>query len=145
MKHGYCAAASSADRPSGTAEQRARWYFGVPLPVEPDVSLIPVPGGTDGPREVALRTATPGLSLAWKLDWLLAHAVPPPKDLYDAWLLAGRVGPDAGLPGGGAPHRLDRLADLRFDPDAFEEACPRADGPPARYVRELLERLGADA
>ncbi|GGV40215.1 hypothetical protein GCM10010182_75960 [Actinomadura cremea] len=129
--------------PHGTLQ--VDFSFGVPLPVEPVVSLIPVPGGTGGPREVALRTATPGLSLAWKLDWLLADAVPLPKDLYDAWLLAGRVGPAAGLAGGGVPHRLDRLADLRFDPDAFEEACPRADGRPARYVRELLERLGADA
>ncbi|MEV5826413.1 nucleotidyl transferase AbiEii/AbiGii toxin family protein [Spirillospora sp. NPDC052242] len=118
--------------------------FGERLPVEPDVVLVPVPDGPDAlgePREVPLRCATPALSLAWKVHWLLSEYAPQPKDLYDAWLLAGHVGLDTGLVDGLTPRRLEGIGLLRLDPEEFENACPQADGPPARYVRELAERL----
>lgn len=138
----------SEDGPHGTVQ--ADFSFGERLPVEPDVVLVPVPGGPDdldgtegagASREVPLRCATPALSLAWKVHWLLTDDAPRPKDLYDAWLLAGHVGLDANLVDGLTPLRLEWIGLLRCDAEEFENACPQAGGPPARYVRELAERL----
>ncbi|OLT20826.1 hypothetical protein BJF79_15795 [Actinomadura sp. CNU-125] len=127
---------SSDDGPRGTVQ--VDFSFGEPLPVEPEVALVPLPGRGS---EVPVRCATPGLSLAWKVTWLLTDDRPQPKDLYDAWLLAGHVGLDGDLE---VPvrRRLDRLRDLEVGAAVFADACPQVDGPPARYVRELAERLG---
>lgn len=45
---------------------------------------------TAGHGEIALSAASPELSLAWKLLWLLTDAYPQGKDLYDAVMLAER-------------------------------------------------------
>ncbi|MEV6835419.1 nucleotidyl transferase AbiEii/AbiGii toxin family protein [Streptomyces sp. NPDC051133] len=58
------------------------FVFNERLPEEPEP--LELPGGT------VLRAATPGLSLAWKLMWLLTDLHPQGKDLYDAVLLAER-------------------------------------------------------
>jgi hypothetical protein len=55
--------------------------FNEPLAEEPVITEIP-PAGT------LMRTASAMLSLAWKLDWLMADDYPQGKDLYDAMLLA---------------------------------------------------------
>ncbi|WP_158642317.1 nucleotidyl transferase AbiEii/AbiGii toxin family protein [Actinomadura sp. WAC 06369] len=120
---------------------QADFSFGEPLPAEPDLVLVPVPGGVDGPHEVPLRCAAPGLSLAWKVRWLLADSVPQPKDLYDAWLLAGDARLDTGLVDGLEHFDPEQIKLLRIDARRFADACPQADGPPERYVRELAERL----
>ncbi|MEV7724085.1 nucleotidyl transferase AbiEii/AbiGii toxin family protein [Streptomyces sp. NPDC087917] len=52
----------------------------LPAPPEP----VELPGGA------AVRAASPALSLAWKLLWLVSDMHPQGKDLYDAVLLAER-------------------------------------------------------
>ncbi|MFH8768585.1 nucleotidyl transferase AbiEii/AbiGii toxin family protein [Streptomyces sp. NPDC085866] len=56
--------------------------FGEELPEPPEPAQLP-----GGP---VLLAATPALSLAWKLMWLIDDAYPQGKDLYDAVLLAER-------------------------------------------------------
>ncbi|WP_333762200.1 nucleotidyl transferase AbiEii/AbiGii toxin family protein [Streptomyces sp. IBSBF 2390] len=57
------------------------FVFNEPLPEEPEP--VRLPGGT-------LLGATPALSLAWKLMWLVNDVHAQGKDLYDAVLLAER-------------------------------------------------------
>ncbi len=47
-----------------------------------------MPIAVDGSKPAELRTASPELSLAWKLLWLENDTYPQGKDLYDATLLA---------------------------------------------------------
>jgi hypothetical protein len=58
------------------------FVFGEKLLEEP--CLVELPGGG------VLQAATPELSLAWKVTWLVSDAYPQGKDLYDAVLLAER-------------------------------------------------------
>ncbi|MFB7651445.1 MULTISPECIES: nucleotidyl transferase AbiEii/AbiGii toxin family protein [unclassified Streptomyces] len=58
------------------------FVFNERLPEPPDP--VELPGG------VSLYAATPGLSLAWKLMWLINDGYGQGKDLYDAVLLAER-------------------------------------------------------
>ncbi|MFG3331377.1 nucleotidyl transferase AbiEii/AbiGii toxin family protein [Streptomyces tendae] len=58
------------------------FVFGERLPEPPEPAELS--GGT------VLYAATPGLSLAWKLLWLISDAYGQGKDLYDAVLLAER-------------------------------------------------------
>ncbi|MGF1428375.1 nucleotidyl transferase AbiEii/AbiGii toxin family protein [Kitasatospora sp. LaBMicrA B282] len=66
--------------PGGTVQ--LDFVFTEPLPAEPRPESLP---GVSGP----LLAATPELSLAWKVLWLLSDSYPQGKDLYDAVLLAG--------------------------------------------------------
>ncbi|QFG21097.1 nucleotidyl transferase AbiEii/AbiGii toxin family protein [Actinomadura sp. WMMB 499] len=120
--------------------------FGEPLPQEPDVAFVPVPGG-----EVPLRSVTPELSLAWKLHWLVNEIPRQPKDLYDAWLLARHARVDrelvravagtARIAGGRDPLDVRPKERPSFPAHEWYAACPDGAGPPERYVRELAERL----
>jgi hypothetical protein len=59
------------------------------LPEPPVWTRIPL--AHNATRQLLVQTATPGLSLAWKLLWLHADSTvggPRPKDLYDAVILA---------------------------------------------------------
>lgn len=72
------------------------FVFNEHLPVPPEPTLIPpsAGGGEAGdPQESGqvLLAATPELSLAWKVMWLVTDAHPQGKDLYDAVLLAERT------------------------------------------------------
>ncbi|KOV67905.1 nucleotidyl transferase AbiEii/AbiGii toxin family protein [Streptomyces sp. MMG1121] len=58
------------------------FVFNEELPEEPEP--VELPGGA------VLRAATPALSLAWKLMWLVTDIYAQGKDLYDAVLLAER-------------------------------------------------------
>ncbi|MFF7126324.1 nucleotidyl transferase AbiEii/AbiGii toxin family protein [Streptomyces sp. NPDC016566] len=58
------------------------FVFNERLPQAPEP--VELPGGA------TLLAATPGLSLAWKLMWLITDIHPQGKDLYDAVLLAER-------------------------------------------------------
>ncbi|WP_327356193.1 nucleotidyl transferase AbiEii/AbiGii toxin family protein [Streptomyces sp. NBC_01304] len=58
------------------------FVFNEKLPVPPEP--VAFPGG------VVVQAATPELSLAWKVMWLVSDAYPQGKDLYDAVLLAER-------------------------------------------------------
>ena len=70
------------DCPGGSVQ--LDFVFGEPIPDPPQ----PTPISLDGGSPVALRAATPALSLAWKLLWLVTDSYPQGKDLYDAVLLA---------------------------------------------------------
>ncbi|WP_354639051.1 nucleotidyl transferase AbiEii/AbiGii toxin family protein [Kitasatospora camelliae] len=69
---------SAADLPGGTVQ--LDFVFTEHLPAEPQRSELPGVTGT-------LLTATPELSLAWKVLWLVTDNHPQGKDLYDALLL----------------------------------------------------------
>lgn len=74
--------------PDGTVQIDV--VFGEELPVPPEPITLP-----GVPRPVLAATA--GLSLAWKLLWLVTDWYPQGKDLYDAVLLAEHTTPDLGL------------------------------------------------
>lgn len=56
--------------------------FGERLPLPPEPTRV---------AGVEIPAATPELSLAWKLQWLLTDAYPQGKDLYDAVVLSERT------------------------------------------------------
>lgn len=81
---------TTADLPWGSTQ--LDFVFGEALPVPPeslDISL--------GGISANLLTASPALSLAWKLLWLHSDMHPRGKDLYDAMLLAESTSMPAGL------------------------------------------------
>lgn len=69
--------------PQGTVQ--LDFVFNEHLPAEPELTVVPRADGDEG---ALLQAATPELSLAWKVMWLLDDAFPQGKDLYDALLLA---------------------------------------------------------
>ncbi|MFE6921125.1 nucleotidyl transferase AbiEii/AbiGii toxin family protein [Nocardia sp. NPDC057663] len=73
--------------PGGTVQ--LDFVFGEDLP-EPPVRTEVARIGTEGPGAL-LYTASPRLSLAWKLLWLASDTYPEGKDLFDAVLLAERA------------------------------------------------------
>ncbi|MEU1665664.1 nucleotidyl transferase AbiEii/AbiGii toxin family protein, partial [Streptomyces sparsogenes] len=77
--------------PSGTVQ--LDFVFNERLPAPSAPTTIPRYAGPDAPEESAeppirLHAATPELSLAWKILWLITDMHPEGKDLYDAVLLA---------------------------------------------------------
>ncbi|MFB7274624.1 nucleotidyl transferase AbiEii/AbiGii toxin family protein [Streptomyces sp. NPDC056244] len=78
--------------PGGTVQLDLVFNELLPAPAEP-TELRPL---GDGPG-CRLLAASPGLSLAWKLLWLVSDAYPQGKDLYDAVLLAEHTAPEYGL------------------------------------------------
>jgi hypothetical protein len=106
-----------------------------------------VPRGDGGPPTPVL-TASPGLSLAWKLLWLCADDVARGKDLYDAVLLAEspRTRLDARL-----LHRVlgphapvfgpDRIRTLPVDWTAFRAAHPSVTGSASAWRERLADAL----
>ncbi|GAA1574221.1 hypothetical protein GCM10009678_66160 [Actinomadura kijaniata] len=131
--------------PSGTVQ--LDFVFGEPLPAEPELTEIP---RADGGGPAVLNAATPELSLAWKLLWLLTDAYPQGKDLYDAWLLARNCRPSYRLlaevtghseaPGPGAL-TLGRVAGIEADWQEFRKEYPGVRGEAEDYVRELANAL----
>jgi len=62
------------------------FVFNENLAVAPELTLVPA-SASDG-TGATLLAATPELSLAWKIMWLVTDTYPQGKDLYDAVLLA---------------------------------------------------------
>jgi hypothetical protein len=97
----------------------------------------------DGPATTLL-TVTPGLSLAWKIMWLVSDFHPQGKDLYDAVLLAdlGPVDHDmlraAFVLSGGEAMRpggrwwLDEVHAYSVDWELFEQEHPQITGDVSR-------------
>lgn len=96
------------------------FVFHEELPEEPDP--VELPGGA------VLLAATPALSLAWKLMWILTDMYAQGKDLYDAVLLAERHPLPYGL-----LHEVIRLSGEW--PDPFRAEVRLADV--AQAVREV--------
>jgi len=109
--------------------------FGEKLPEEPVMVEVP--------PDIRIFAATPALSLAWKIYWLLNDVPARGKDLYDAVLLAERMS----VPLDHVCQLLRRLEDRdaipplhpgRVDWDGFRAAYPDVDGD----ARSWLTRLG---
>lgn len=64
------------------------FVFNEQLPVAPELTEISL--SSDGPKALVI-AASPELSLAWKVQWLITDMYPQAKDLYDAVLLAERT------------------------------------------------------
>jgi hypothetical protein len=107
-----------------------------------------VPRGDGGPPTVAV-TASPELSLAWKLLWLCSDGVARAKDLYDAVLLAEAprtrlgarllrtvLGEHAGR------FRPEVLESLPVDPDDLRAVRPSPRGGPDHWRGRLVSALG---
>lgn len=73
---------TAGDLPVGTVQMDL--VFGEELAVDPELTSVPANDG----GSALMWTATPELSLAWKLLWLVSDHYPQGKDLYDATLLA---------------------------------------------------------
>ncbi|MFF2956583.1 nucleotidyl transferase AbiEii/AbiGii toxin family protein [Kitasatospora sp. NPDC057965] len=133
---------TAPDLPGGTVQ--LDFVFTEHLPAAPRPCDLP---GVDGP----LLAATPELSLAWKILWLIFDSHPQGKDLYDAVLLSRTAEmsydllrevftrSDAGyarwplLPG--------RIAELEADWEEFAKDYPDFTGPVEQYPAELLAGL----
>ncbi|GAA1574212.1 nucleotidyl transferase AbiEii/AbiGii toxin family protein [Actinomadura kijaniata] len=132
--------------PSGTVQ--LDFVFGEPLPAEPELTEIP---RADGGPPILLDAATPELSLAWKLLWLLTDIYPQGKDLYDAWLLARNCRPSYDLLTATLAEEWDHRAErplsrgdilgIDADWDEFRKEYPGVRGEAEDYVRELADAL----
>jgi hypothetical protein len=114
------------------------------LPQRPLWTRIPRMGG----GQSVMLAASPELSLAWKLLWLVrdwkVSGSSRGKDLYDAVLLAelpglGQVARLAGLDMA-ALSRAD-LADVPIDWEAFTAQYPQVEGSQAEWTRRLADAL----
>ncbi|WP_067477401.1 nucleotidyl transferase AbiEii/AbiGii toxin family protein [Actinomadura hibisca] len=132
--------------PRGTVQ--LDFVFNEALPAPPALTEVP---RADGGEPPLLNAATPELSLAWKLQWLLDDVYPQGKDLYDAWLLAVHTRPSyrmlldvlvRGEPAhAGSPPTADTLRGLEVDWDEFRKEYPGVQGDADDYKRMLADAL----
>ncbi|MEV5574106.1 nucleotidyl transferase AbiEii/AbiGii toxin family protein [Spirillospora sp. NPDC052269] len=115
------------------------------LPADPEYTRIPRP---DGGAPLTVLGATPELSLAWKLAWLVKDTVCKRKDLFDAVLLAEHVHLPAGLltwtvePGPGTEAwLLSRLSEARWDRDGLHKGDRALTYDPLQLVDRLMRAL----
>jgi hypothetical protein len=118
------------------------------LPAAPELTTVP---RADGGEAAPLNAATPELSLAWKILWLLTDARPQGKDLYDAVLLAESTSVSGPLlrqvlvaDGGYYAHReLTPAAITGLDVDwaEFRREYPHVPGPGHPYAQRLATAL----
>lgn len=117
--------------------------FNEDLPDEPVTVEVP-------PLGTRVLAASPALSLAWKLQWLVTDMYPQGKDLYDAVLLAERtpvslelvrdlIRPEMG-------HEADAFTwasvlDLRVDWENFRADRPGVEGDAGPWLRRLADAL----
>ncbi|WP_436770606.1 nucleotidyl transferase AbiEii/AbiGii toxin family protein [Yinghuangia sp. YIM S09857] len=130
--------------PSGTVQ--LDFVFGERLPAEPEFTTVPARGRAAASPMLA---ATPALSLAWKLLWLLTDRYPQGKDLYDAVLLASATTLPVDLltrtlvasdpEWAGSRFRPELLDDIAVDEDELRKDHPEID----ESGDALLERLKA--
>ncbi|MFD9065662.1 nucleotidyl transferase AbiEii/AbiGii toxin family protein [Kitasatospora purpeofusca] len=131
--------------PGGTVQ--LDFVFTEHLPVEPQSYRLP---GVTGP----LLTATPQLSLAWKILWLVSDNHPQGKDLYDAVLLSrttevpydllravfAQADEDSGW--SRSPVLPHHIGELDVDWDEFAKDHPQFAEPVEEYPAQLLAALG---
>ncbi|MDX3225989.1 nucleotidyl transferase AbiEii/AbiGii toxin family protein [Streptomyces sp. ME19-01-6] len=141
--------------PPGTVQ--LDFVFNEPLPAPAALTAIPRHPGPDGPGEateppIRLNAATPELSLAWKILWLITDMHPEGKDLYDAVLLAESTELSfellrhvfQGVEGGyyeRNPVLLEWLGSVEADWFEFQKDHPHIKGRHDAYLRRLLDAL----
>ncbi|WP_199443114.1 nucleotidyl transferase AbiEii/AbiGii toxin family protein [Umezawaea beigongshangensis] len=118
--------------------------FGEHLPEEPIAVEVPRVGRP-------MLAATPSLSLAWKLQWLMTDSYPQGKDLYDAVLLAEHTTVPLALARDLMRPELGALADeftarsvlsLTVDWDNFRGEHPGVEGDATSWLHRLAAALG---
>ncbi|MFB7666441.1 nucleotidyl transferase AbiEii/AbiGii toxin family protein [Kitasatospora sp. NPDC056138] len=129
--------------PGGTVQ--LDFVFTEHLPAEPQPDRLP---GVSG----SLLTATPALSLAWKILWLISDNHPQGKDMYDAVLLARstevpyellrQVFTESDESWGRYPVTPDQVAELDVDWDEFAKDYPQLAQSGEEYPARLLALLG---
>jgi Nucleotidyl transferase AbiEii toxin, Type IV TA system len=128
--------------PQGTVQLDV--VFNEPLPEAPIMVRLPM---LDAP----VLAATPGLSVAWKLQWLMTDSYPQGKDLYDAVLLAERTTVPMDLVRELLRPELGALADdfdaedvmsLDVDWHSFQEEYPDVGGDRRSWLHRLAVALG---
>ncbi|WP_205647930.1 nucleotidyl transferase AbiEii/AbiGii toxin family protein [Actinomadura rubteroloni] len=133
--------------PEGTVQ--LDFVFNEPLPVAPTWTPLPPLSGTGATLRV--QAATPELSLAWKVMWLLDDMYPQGKDLYDALLLAGDTPLDFRLladvlVAADPTHvrrlpTLDDVKRLRVDWPEFQKEHPELPGTETDAHQRLIHAL----
>ncbi|MFF8770358.1 nucleotidyl transferase AbiEii/AbiGii toxin family protein [Kitasatospora sp. NPDC015120] len=128
--------------PGGTVQ--LDFVFTEHLPAAPEPCELP---GVEGP----LLAATPALSLAWKILWLVSDSHPQGKDLYDAVLLSRTARVSYALLRevfvrseehyARWPVLPGHIADADVDWDEFAKDHPGLAGPVDDYPAELLAGL----
>ncbi|MEU5697097.1 nucleotidyl transferase AbiEii/AbiGii toxin family protein [Actinosynnema sp. NPDC020468] len=127
--------------PSGTVQ--VDLVFNEKLP-EPPIPVAVPPLGT------SVLAASPSLSLAWKLQWLLTDLHPQGKDLYDATLLAEHttvpldlvralLGPEYGARA--ADYTPEWFLSLKVDWPNFRDDHPTVTGEADDWLRRLALAL----
>lgn len=141
--------------PPGTVQ--LDFVFNEPLPAPAALTSIPRYAGPDGSGEgteppIRLHAATPELSLAWKILWLITDMHPEGKDLYDAVLLAESTELRfellrqvfQGAEGGyyeRNPVLLEWIGSVEADWFEFQKNYPHIKGRHGAYLRRLLKAL----
>ncbi|NUP37508.1 MAG: nucleotidyl transferase AbiEii/AbiGii toxin family protein [Streptomyces sp.] len=142
--------------PPGTVQ--LDFVFNEPLPAPAAPTSIPRYADPDGPPQespeppIRLDAATPELSLAWKILWLITDMHPEGKDLYDAVLLAESTELSfellrhvfQGVEGGyyeRNPVLLEWIGSVEADWFEFQKDHPQIKGLHGAYVRRLLKAL----
>ncbi|MFI6521059.1 nucleotidyl transferase AbiEii/AbiGii toxin family protein [Spirillospora sp. NPDC050679] len=136
----------AAGLPGGSVQ--LDFVFNEALPAPPELTEVP---RADGGDPALLNAATPELSLAWKLQWLIDDVYPQGKDLYDAWLLATHTRPSyrmlvdvlvRGEPHyAGSPPTVDTVLGLDADWEEFRKEYPGVQGEADDYKRMLADAL----
>lgn len=129
--------------PSGTLQIDV--VFSDPLPDEG--AMVDTVSLLDGSR-VSLLTASPGVSLAWKIQWLLTDQYPQGKDLYDAALIARRFPLSwtmlqqrlelSDLSWKGRSVKLSDIESLEVDWDNFQAEYPWVQGSETLWRNRLV-------
>ncbi|WP_202919484.1 nucleotidyl transferase AbiEii/AbiGii toxin family protein [Saccharothrix deserti] len=127
--------------PQGAVQ--ADLVFNEDLPDAPVAVEVP-------PLGTRVLAASPALSLAWKLQWLVTDMYPQGKDLYDAVLLAERtpvsldlvrdlIRPELGDEADG--FTWASVLDLRVDWENFRAEQPGVEGDAGPWLRRLADAL----
>ncbi|MFI0729263.1 nucleotidyl transferase AbiEii/AbiGii toxin family protein [Streptomyces sp. NPDC021225] len=134
--------------PPGTVQ--LDFVFNEPLPAPSALTSIPYCTGAEPP--IRLHAATPELSLAWKILWLITDMHPEGKDLYDAVLLAESTALDfallrhvfQGVEGGyyeRNPVLLEWIGSVEANWFELQKDYPHIKGRQGEYRARLLKAL----
>ncbi|WP_214108629.1 nucleotidyl transferase AbiEii/AbiGii toxin family protein [Acrocarpospora catenulata] len=126
--------------PPGTVQ--LDFVCGEKLPVPPQVTGIPRAGGGE---PTPILGATPELSLAWKILWLVTDMHAQGKDLYDAVLLAERVTLPPDLLTevlDGEPFDAGMIRGLGTEWEEFRAEYPQVPGDQFYWRDRLADALG---
>lgn len=112
------------------------FVFGEELPERPRRTRVALSAGSPG---ALLRAASPEVSFAWKLVWLLCDMHPQGKDLYDAVLLGERHRPPYEV-----IQETYRVSHDSVHPITFDQVVEATEGPGWEHFRREYPHLARD-